>query len=647
LIAIEGGSLMNSKGLNLLKTKCSGKGLQKLLALNNQALLRFITYYVELCNPDSVYICNDSEEDRQYISNKALETGEEKKLAIEGHTIHYDGFYDQGRDKEQTRYLLPKGIDLGESLNSIDKETGMAELHGFFKDIMVGKEVFVLFFCLGPTNSIFSIPCVQITDSSYVAHSEYILYRKGYEQFRRIGDSAQFFKFVHSAGELENMVSKNVDKKRIYIDLEDKTVYTTNSQYAGNTVGLKKLALRLAIHKAAQEDWLSEHMLIMGVHGPGGRKSYFTGAFPSACGKTSTAMLPGETIVGDDIAYLRKRDGKIYAANVESGIFGIIKDVNLKDDPVIWKALTEPGEVIFSNVLTTEDGKAYWLGDKQKTPEKGFNYSGQWYKGKKDDKGNEIPHAHGNARYTLRLDSLRNLDSELDNPDGVELKGIIYGGRDSSVWPPVQQAFDWTHGVITIGAALESETTSATLGQEGVRQFNPMSNLDFVAIPLSDYINEYLKFVDGLDTVPPIFGVNYFQKDKNGNYLTAMNAKRVWVKWMDLRVNGDAGALKTPTGYIPLYDDLKRLFKEVLDEDYSSEAYLEQFSLKVAENLKKIERIKQIYSTKVENTPEILFKVLDEQKQRLEAVKASYGELIAPASFPQVGPVSGRFQLLR
>ena len=623
---------MNIKGLDLLKTKCSGKNVQKLLDLNNEKLVSFITKYVELCNPDSVYICNDSEEDRLYIRNKALEIGEEKKLAIEGHSIHYDGFYDQARDKAQTKYLLPKGVSLGESLNSIDKETGLAELREYQKDIMVGKEVFVLFFCLGPTNSDFSIPCVQITDSSYVAHSEYLLYRLGYEQFKRIDSNEQFFKFVHSAGELENMVSKNVDKRRVYIDLEDKTVYTTNSQYAGNTIGLKKPALRLAIHKASQEGWLTEHMLVMGINGPGGRKSYFTGAFPSACGQTSTAMLPGESIVGDDIAYLRKRNGKIYTANVEAGIFGIIRDVNTKDDPIIWEALNKPGEVIFSNILTTEEGKVYWLGDKREIPEKGINYSGQWYKGKKDSKGNELVHSHKNARYTLRLDSLSNTDSELNNPDGVELKGIIFGGRDSSICPPVQQAFDWTHGVITIGAALESETTAATLGQEGVRQFNPMSNLDFMAIPLATYISNYLKFIDGVDSVPPIFGVNYFQKDKDGHYLTGMNAKRVWVKWMELRVNNDVEAIKTPTGYIPLYEDLKKLFKEVLGEDYSPEAYVEQFTLKVEENLKKIERIKEIYNTKVKNTPATLFNVLDEQKQRLEAVKAKHGDLIAPST---------------
>ena len=623
---------MNNKGLGLLRTKCSEKNVQKLLDIDNENLVSFITKYVELCNPASVYICNDSEEDRLYIRNKALEIGEEKALAINGHSIHYDGFYDQARDKAQTKYLLPKGASLGESLNSIDKETGLAELREFQKDIMAGKEMFVLFFCLGPTNSIFSIPCAQITDSSYVAHSEYILYRQGYEQFRRSDSNEQFFKFVHSAGELENMVSKNVDKRRVYIDLEDKTVYTTNSQYAGNTVGLKKLALRLAIDKASQEGWLSEHMLVMGIHGPGGRKSYFTGAFPSACGKTSTAMLPGESIVGDDIAYLRKRNGKIYTANVESGIFGIIKDVNTKDDPVIWKALNKPGEVIFSNILTTEEGGAYWLGDKREIPEKGINYSGQWYKGKKDAKEKELTHSHGNARYTLRLDSLSNTDSELNNPDGVELQGVVYGGRDSSICPPVQQAFDWTHGVITIGAALESETTSATLGQEGVRQFNPMSNLDFVAIPIGNYISNYLKFIDGLDSVPPIFGVNYFQKDKDGHYMTGMDAKRVWVKWMELRVNNDVEAIKTPTGYIPLYEDLKKLFKEVLNQDYSPKAYVEQFTIKVDENLKKIDRIKEIYTTRVENTPAILFNVLDEQKQRLEEAKAKHGALIPPSA---------------
>ncbi|NQU95069.1 MAG: phosphoenolpyruvate carboxykinase (GTP) [Candidatus Omnitrophica bacterium] len=609
---------MTEKQAHLFKEKCSEKNYKKLISLNNSKLHSFVAKYIELCNPDSFYVCDDSDEDRQYIRNKTVENNEERKIAIEGHTAHFDGYNDQARDKANTKYLLPPDTNLGASLNSTDRDSGLTEVHDYLKNIMAGKEAYVLFFSLGPTNSEFSIPCVQITDSSYVAHSEYILYRTGYEQFKKIGTSGEFFRYMHSAGELANGVSKNVDKRRIYIDLEDDIVYSVNTQYAGNTVGLKKLSLRLAISKASEEGWLAEHMLLMGVHGPGGRKTYFTGAFPSACGKTSTAMLPGENIVGDDIAYLRRKSGKIYSANVECGIFGIIRDVNPKDDAVIWETLNAKGEVIFSNILIDENNNPRWLGDGRGIPEKGINYSGNWNKEKKDPKGNEIPHAHKNARYTVSLYALGNVDSKLDDPKGAEVKGVIYGGRDSSIWPPVQEAFNWVHGVITMGASLESETTAATLGKEGVRVFNPMSNIDFVAIPLGKYIENYLKFASGLKKPPSIFAVNYFQKDRNGGYLTAMEDKRVWVKWMELRVNGDVDATKTPTGYIPKYEDLKKLFKDVLKKDYSQSQYDEQFASRPKENLDKIERIKEIYKTKVKNTPNELFSVLDEQKKRLE-----------------------------
>ena len=508
--------MMEERHAELLK-KCSHENYRKLMLLNNSTLHNFIARYIDICNPDSVYVCDDSEEDKQYIKSKALENGEETNLSTSGHTIHFDGINDQARDKANTKYLLPETTDLGHVLNSIDKEAGLDEIHKYLKNIMKGKEMYVLFFCLGPTNSEFSIPCVQITDSSYVAHSEYILYRRGYDQFRRIGNSNHFFRYVHSAGILEKDVSKDVDRRRVYIDLENNIVFRVNTQYAGNTVGLKKLSLRLAIKKASQEGWLAEHMLVMGVHGPGGRITYFTGAFPSACGKTSTAMLKGETIIGDDIAYLRRNDGNVYAANVECGIFGIIRDVNTLDDPVIWNALTHEGEVIFSNVLMTKEGIPYWLGDGREIPERGINYSGEWTNGNKDPQGNEIFHSHKNARYTVSLYALDNVDPKLDDSNGVEIKGIIYGGRDSSVWPPVQEAFDWAHGVITMGASLESETTAATLGKEGVRQFNPMSNLDFLSISLGKYVDNHLKFIDVVNDHPSIFAVNYFLKGKDGN----------------------------------------------------------------------------------------------------------------------------------
>jgi phosphoenolpyruvate carboxykinase (GTP) len=446
---------------------------------------------------------------------------------------------------------------------------------------MRDKEMIVAFFCLGPTASEFAIPCLQITDSAYVAHSESLLYRNGYEEFKARGAKKDFFRFLHSAGALENNVSADVKNKRIYIDIFENTVYSANTQYAGNTVGLKKLALRLAIRKASEEQWLAEHMFIMGVKGPGAKRiSYFTGAFPSACGKTATAMLKDETIVGDDIAYLKKKHGAIYGVNVEAGIFGIISDVNEKNDPLIWDALHRPGEVIFSNVLLTKDNTVRWLGDGLSAPKEGVNFSGQWREGARDASGNAIPCAHKNARYTIRLESLGNCDPHLNDPQGVAIDGVIYGGRDSDTWVPVQEAFDWAHGVITMGASLESETTQATIGKEGVRTFNPMSNIDFLAIPIGRYITMHLDFAKGPTRAPKIFAVNYFLKNKEGKYLNAIDDKHVWIKWMELRVHNEAKVLTMPTGLIPCFEDLARLFKEVLGKDYTREHYETQFGLK-------------------------------------------------------------------
>jgi len=622
---------MDKKTLDMLKTKLKEKNYQKLIGINNPNLHRFIAEYVELCNPDEVFVCTDSSEDIQYIKEEAIRSGEEKELAMAGHTVHFDGYYDQARDKKNTKFLLPKDIDLGPSINAIDKEEGLKEIHAILKNIMQGHKLYVLFFCLGPTNSEFSIPSVQLTDSSYVAHSESLLYRPGYEEFKRLSDSKLFFKFVHSEGELENGVSKNVDKRRIYIDLQENVVYSANTQYGGNTIGLKKLAMRLAINLASREGWLTEHMFIMGVHGPKGRVSYFTGAFPSLCGKTSTSMLEGETIVGDDIAYLRKKGEEIRAVNVEKGMFGIIQGISSKDDPILWKALHSPGEIIFSNVLVTEEKDAYWIGKDGEAPRKGINHSGEWTLGKKDAEGNEIPPSCRNARFTLDLKLLENIDPEINNPEGVMVSGIIYGGRDSDTWIPVEESFDWTHGVITKGASLESETTAATLGEAGVRKFNPMSNMDFLSIPIGRYIENHLNFGATLKN-PLLFSVNYFLKDPKGNFTNSKADKAVWLKWMELRVHKEVEAIETPTGLMPKYQDLKKLFKEVLDRDYPKEDYIKHFMLRVPENLAKIDRIMGIYK-KIPDIPQILFKVLEEQRQRLNKAREKYGDYISPDKF--------------
>jgi len=550
---------MKKEHMEILRAKCDEKSMLKLQSVDNDKLHGFLAKYVKLFDPDSVFVRTDDPADAEYIRARSVEKGEEKALNIEGHTIHFDGYNDQGRDKANTRYLLRPDQVLGSDIAAIDRNEGLDDVHKLFEGSMKGREMYIAFFCLGPTNSEFSIPAVQITDSCYVAHSEGLLYRSGYEQFRKIGDSPRFFRFVHTAGALENNVSRDVAKRRVYIDLEEEMVFSANTQYAGNTVGLKKLAMRLAIKRASEEGWLTEHMFIMGVHGPDKKRlTYFTGSFPSACGKTATAMLEGEKIVGDDIAYLRNIDGKIMTVNVEKGIFGIIQDVSDASDPEIFKALTTPGEVIFSNVLVDDKNEPRWLGDGRPDPVSGMNYSGKWTPGKKGPDGKDVPF----------VKELKNCDDNLEDPAGVEVGGVIYGGRDSDTNMPVEQSFDWAHGILTQAAAIESETTAATLGQEGVRKFNLMANLDFLSIPIGRYIQNNLDIVEGAKKPPLIFHVNYFLRGKDGKYLNGIKDKHVWVKWMELRVNGEVEAIRMPTGYIPRFEDLARLFKEILGKDF-------------------------------------------------------------------------------
>ena len=622
--------------LKTLKSKLDKITYQKASAIANPKVHQFILKAAQLCAPDEIFICSDCAEDIAYVRQQAILSGEEKPLSIPGHTYHFDGIEDQGRDREATKYLVPQNETLSKNLNQTEREEGLAEIKGLLKNSMKNRIMIVRFLSLGPTDSIFSIPCLQCTDSWYVAHSEDLLYRPAYEMFRQGKMQSEIFYILHSAGKMdENMVSAEPEKKRIYIDYTQDTIYSVNTQYAGNTVGLKKLALRLTIRKADREGWLAEHMLLMGVHSPNRRKTYFAGAFPSACGKTATAMLPGETIVGDDIAYFRNIDGKLKAVNAEAGIFGIIQNVTSNDDPTIHKVLTTPGEVIFSNILV-KNKKPYWLGMDCEFPKEGVNFSGKWHENKTDDKGEKIPPAHKNARYAVSLKVLDNVDSQLDNTLGVELAGIMYGGRDAKAYVPVQQSFDWDHGIIAYGASLETETTFATLGKEGISEINVMSIQDFVSIPLGKYIRNNLQFGKKLKNPPLIFGVNYFLRDKKGKFLNGIQDKHVWVKWMELRVHNDVSAIKSPTGLIPEYGDLKTLFKKVLNKDYQKEDYINQFTVRVPENIAKLEHVEKFYRKNVNDTPKELFKVIEEQKKRLLEAKKEFGEYISPFNFKAI-----------
>jgi len=255
------------------------------------------------------------------------------------------------------------------------------------------------------------------------------------------------------------------------------------------------------------------------------------------------------------------------------------------------------------------------------TPDKGINHSGEWFKGKKDSEGNEIDCSHKNARYTIRLDALENIDPRANDPAGVPVQAIIYGGRDSDTTIPVVESLSWSHGVF-LGATVESETTSATIGAQGIRKHNPMANLDFISVPIKIYIENHLKFINGLEEIPRIYATNYFLKDESGNYLNSKLDKKVWVLWAEGRVHHEFEAIETPVGRIPKYEDLKTLFIRELNKNYTKAEYLQQFSLRVTKYLEKVERMSKIFEN-IE-MPAAFSEELKAQTERLRETRSKF-----------------------
>jgi phosphoenolpyruvate carboxykinase (GTP) len=335
------------------------------------------------------------------------------------------------------------------------------------------------------------------------------------------------------------------------------------------------------------------------------------------------------TIVGDDLAYLRIIDGEIRSVNVESGIFGIIQDVNPVDDPVIYEVIVNPREVIYSNVLVVDD-MPYWEGMGQELPKAGLNYSGDWVEGKLY-KEKKVAASHANARFTIRLRELPNVDPALEDPRGVVGRAIIYGGRDSDTSVPVAQALSWNHGVF-VGASLESEATATILQGVGQRKINPMANIEFIVVPLGEYLTSHFRFGNSVADPPLVFGTNYFIKNADGRYLSEKVDKKVWLLWMEGRVHGIYDAIETPVGYIPKYEDLRVLFDQVFQRPFSPEAYTALFSIRIAKYLEKLERVKEWYS-KEQDLPSEFTQEFEAFEARLQAAKAKHGDVASPEAF--------------
>jgi phosphoenolpyruvate carboxykinase (GTP) len=637
---INSESYQNS--LKYLATIMQPAQQERLAALKNEKVIYIVAEMAKMCNPRSIFVHTGTSEDDKYIRDQAIANGEEQELKKQGRTIHFDDMGDQARDTVNTRYIVPKGMEVNSLANQTDREEGLREMYSFLTNSMQGKEMYVGFYSLGPIGSFMSIPAVQITDSSYVMHSEAMLYRHGYADFpRMVEQMGDFFSGVHSSGELtDHNTSKNLDKRRIYMDLQTSTAYSVNCQYAGNSVALKKLFLRLAIWKAVKEDWLAEHMFITGIEGPGGRTTYVLGAFPSGCGKTSTSMEGG--IIGDDLAYIRVKDGIARTINPESGMFGIIDGVNKKDDPVVFdiiKTTDTDKEVIYSNILI-KDGEPFWNGMGMDIPEDGINFSGEWKKGNKDAEGKDIEASHKNARFTIRLKDLENFDPGAEEPDGVPVGAIMFGGRDADTSPPILQTFDWKTGVAA-GATIVSAGTATEIGAEGTVRRVPMSNSAFISCSLGKYLDNYYKFEDHLNSTPQIFKNNYFLEKKAVGYDgpgTDPNIKLVgerrdtqaWLGWIELRTNGDIDAIQTPIGFLPRYEDLAKLFKEKVGKDYSRELYDAQFSLRTDKLIARNEMQLKAFGNDPSEIPAQLFTTLKKEIEGLKELQKQHGTIVSP-----------------
>jgi phosphoenolpyruvate carboxykinase (GTP) len=383
---------------------------------------------------------------------------------------------------------------------------------------------------------------------------------------------------------------------------------------------------------------LSEHMFITGLTGPGGRKTFFAGAAPSGCGKTTTAMV-GTDYVGDDLAQMWiAKDGTLRAVNPEIGVFAIVEDLNKEGDPYLYKCLRERGtEVIWSNVLVDEHGVPYWTGNGEPLPVKGKNFQGDWWQGKTDKNGKPVPVSNANARATLSNTAIANYNQKIaSDPAGVPIKVITYSGRDSDTMPPVWVAKSPDHGVV-IGASILSAATATEVGAKGINR-QPWANSPFIPCPLADYMEAQFLFFNSKkfsDTGRPLIaGLNYFLLDceRGGDLKKLLGEKRdvkAWLSWLERYAHGEVGGIETPIGIIPRYEDLRMIFEGTIGKDYSKSLYEKQFSFYLDNILSRIQLQEDAYR-KERNMPPRLFEVYDEQKKGLAALREKHGPVIKP-----------------
>jgi len=525
----------------------------------NQAVLDWVHEIATLTEPENIFWCDGSEQENNFLINESLQQNVLIKLnekKVPHSYLHRSNPNDVARVEQFTFVCTPTKQEAGPTNNWSEPAETYKKLRGLLKGAMRGRTMFVVPYIMGPPDSPLAKVGFEITDSKYVVLNMRIMTRMGDVAVKRLGSdpNAEWNRGLHS------LLDVNPERRFICHFPQDNAIISVGSGYGGNVLLSKKcLALRIGSYLARKQGWLAEHMLILGIESPEGKKHYVAAAFPSACGKTNFAMLiPPKhfagwkvTTVGDDSAWMQIRDGRLYAVNPENGYFGVVPGTSYKSNPNAMQSIAH--DSLYTNVALTDDGDVWWEG---KDPDSSGPAHAIDWRGNDWTPDSKEKAAHPNSLFTTPMRNNPALDPDVDKGEGVPISAIIFGGRRSDTVPLVFQAFDWKHGVY-LGATMASETTAAAAGAVGKVRRDPMAMLPFCGYNIGDYFQHWLDIGKRLTDPPLIFNVNWFHKGAEGKFLWPGFGENMRVlKWMIDRCEGTGGALNSPIGWLPGIHDI-------------------------------------------------------------------------------------------